>query len=141
MNWFNELNWGCVMRITKLDGVIDKVANQQGYCFTYFDREQQNYVCFSPLTSIEGKGTTSTEAFNSLRQQLLDIRLNHQEHPVKQNTNRVTITERRGLRAIQLLEEMANGSQLKPYEVLELLIYSKYVELKQAPQKADNCIN
>jgi hypothetical protein len=140
LNCSIELNRGCVMRITKLDEVIDKVANREGYCFTYFDREQQNYVCFSPLTSIEGKGATSMEAFNSLRQQLLDIRLS-QNRPVKQNTNRVTITERRGLRAIKLLEEMANGSQLKPYEVLELLIYSKYVELKQAPQKADNCIN
>lgn len=120
------------MRQSKLDEIIDKIVNKDDFTFTYFDRQKQNYICISPLTGLEGKGPTSDEAINSLGQQLIDIRLNQQDCPTNLIANRVTITERRGLRAIQLLDEIANCLELRPYEVLELLIYSKYADLYDA---------
>ncbi len=119
------------MRVTKLDDVMDKILNRENYRFTYFDRERQLHICISPVTELEGQGSTPEAAALSLQQQLIDMKLGGKICSIKLTARRVTVTERRSIRAIELLEEMAKYWEVKPYEALEILIFSNYAQMNQ----------
>lgn len=119
------------MRVTKLDDVMDKILNRENYRFTYFDRERQLHICISPVTELEGEGATPEAAALSLQQQLVDMKLGPKVCSIKLTARRVTVTERRSIRAIALLEEMAKFWDVKPYEALEILIFSNYAQMNQ----------
>ena len=78
------------MQITRLDIVMDKVINKEGYRFVYFDTEIQAYKCISPATDIDGRGLTPDEAENALKKHLIDIKLGSCDSPIQLAAKRIT---------------------------------------------------
>jgi hypothetical protein len=126
------------MQITRLDVVMDKVINKEGYRFVYFDREIQAYKCISPATDIDGRGSTPDEAENVLKKYLIDIKLGSRNKPVQLLAKRITVTERRGLLASNLLSQIAALWNVQPSEAVERLIFLMYCELNQFERDINN---